>query len=236
MNGEMSDKPGKQFPEDCGLAILDDLNPYVSRGGLKLAHALKIFQISPTGKVCADLGASTGGFTDCLLHHNALKVFTVDVGYGQLDWKLQSDPRVIVLDRKNARAIALADLKLKDPLLERVDLVVIDVSFISLNLVLPPAFGLLKPDGDIIALVKPQFEVGRKEVENKGIIKSPEKHLKVVCSLRDFAAKNGWVILNLTPSPIMGQKGNREFLIHCALQHRGEMISEEAIKNIVLPE
>lgn len=232
-NGELADKPGRLLPEDCALAILEDLNPYVSRGGLKLEHALKAFQVSPAGKTCLDIGASTGGFTDCLIQQNALKVFAVDVGYGQLDWKLRNDPRVAIIERKNARAITLDDLKEKDASLKHIDLVVIDVSFISLNLVMPPAFSLLSPEGDIIALVKPQFEVGRHEVENKGIIKSPDKHMKVLFSLRDFIARQGWAMLNLASSPIMGQKGNREFLIHC--RQRGEMICDESIKDVVFP-
>ena len=173
MGDEVLDKPGRLVDEGCSVRILEDAHPYASRGGLKLEHALKQFDFTPTGKTAVDLGASAGGFTDCLLQHGARKVCSVDVGYGQLDWKLQSDPKVIVIDRKNARDLKPGDIG------EPVDLVVVDVSFISLKLVVPPAFAVLRPEGDIIALVKPQFEVGKDAVENKGIIKDPKKHLNV---------------------------------------------------------
>ncbi len=178
--------------------------------------------------MAVDLGASTGGFTDCLLQHGIDKIFAVDVGYGQLDWKLQSDERVVSMDRKNAR-----NLK-PDEIGEQVDLVVIDVSFISLKLVVPPALSVLKPEGDLIALVKPQFEVGKDEVENKGIIKDSQKHLKVLNDLRVFMEKKNWPMINLAASPITGQKGNREFLIHCTGKGSDMAIDEERIKKEVL--
>ena len=174
LGDEVADKPGRLVAEDCSIRIIEEVHPYVGRGGVKLEHALKVFDLDVTGKIAVDLGASTGGFTDCLLQHGAAKVFAVDVGYGQLDWKLQSDSRVVAMDRKNAR-----DLK-PDEIGEPVDLAVIDVAFISLKLVIPPAIGVLKSAGDLIALVKPQFEVGKDEVENKGIIKDPQKHLNVL--------------------------------------------------------
>lgn len=220
----MVDKPGRLVAADCPVTVREDLHPYVSRGGLKLEHALKIFNISPANKIAADIGASTGGFTDCLLQQGAKKVYAVDVGYGQLDWKLQNDPRVVILDRKNARTLVPEDLG------ETVDLAVIDVSFISLKLVLPPVLKILRRDGDLIALVKPQFEVGKGEVENKGIIKNREKHLKVLLGVAAFAQEQGWVLHGLTASPITGQKGNREFLIYCIARHRGEAVSEEKIR------
>ena len=161
------------------------MHPYVSRGGIKLEHGLREFDVSLSEKVAVDIGASTGGFTDCLLQHGIEKVFAVDVGYGQLDWKLQSDSRVVSLDRKNARELNSSDIS------ELVDLVVIDVSFISLKIIIPPAINVLKPAGDMIALVKPQFEVGKDEVENKGIIKDPKKHLSVLIELNAFMKKQG---------------------------------------------
>lgn len=239
---EVADKPGRQVPEDCVLTVIQDRNPYASRGGLKLEHALKTFSLSLSKKTALDIGASTGGFTDCLLQHGVAKVYAVDVGYGQLDWKVQSDPRVVILDRKNARTLTLDDLKKADTshcdsstsFSGPVDLVVIDVSFISLKQVIPPALSLLKPEGDIIALVKPQFEVEKEEVEHQGIIKSPEKHLKVLLALRAFLQAQGWVLHNLVASPIMGLKGNKEFLIHCTSPQRGAALGEEIIREMVL--
>lgn len=167
------------------------------------------FNINPKGFVAVDIGASTGGFTDCLLKRGVKKVYSVDVGYGQLEGSLRNDKRVIVIDRQNARHIS------PDQIGESVDLVVVDVSFISLKLILPPIMDLLKPCGQIIALVKPQFEVGKDEVENKGVIKDSKKHYKVLLIIRDFICSKGWTLKNLTSSPIRGQKGNKEFLIQC---------------------
>ena len=211
--------------EQCSAQVTEDIHPYVSRGGIKLEHALKEFDISLAGKVAVDIGASTGGFTDCLLQSGINKVFAVDVGYGQLDWKLRSDERVVPLDRKNARDLLPKDIQ------ELVDLVVIDVSFISLKLIIPPAINVLKLGGDLIALVKPQFEVGKNEVENKGIIKDPRKHLSVLVELNSFMEKRGWPLMNITASPITGQKGNREFLIHCLTKGNFPTIDEDYILN-----
>ncbi len=210
------DKPGRLVAEDSSLSIQEDSNPYVGRGGLKLEHGLQVFGLDPTGKTAVDIGASTGGFTDCLLQRGACRVFAVDVGYGQLDWKLQSDERVTIVDRKNARHLVPADIGG-----ESVDLAVIDVAFISLKLILPPALAVLQPEGELVALVKPQFEVGREEVENKGVILDRKKHLKVLRELHAFVEEQGWVLCNLTPSPITGQKGNREYLIHCREKTHG---------------
>ncbi len=175
-----------------------------------------------------DIGASTGGFTDCLLQNGAEKVYAVDVGYGQLDWKLRNDPRVICLDRKNARTLSKEDIG------EMLDLAVIDVSFISLKLVIPPLLKILKPEGQLIALVKPQFEVGKDEVENRGIIKDPAKHIRVLLELNRFVEEKGWSVIDVTESPITGQKGNREFLIHCVDSHYGKPVAEETLRQIVL--
>jgi len=228
LGDEVADKPGRKVPEDTAVTILEDLHPYVSRGGLKLEHALKTFGVSPAGKIIADIGASTGGFTDCLLQQGAKKVFALDVGYGQLDWKLRQDARVVLLERKNVRTLTLADFG------AMVDLTVIDVAFISLSRVIPSVLKTLKPEGDLIALVKPQFEVGKDEVENKGIIKDPAKHLKVLLAIHAFIQTEGWVIKALTVSPIHGQKGNKEFLIHCVKKDRGESVTEEAIQKLAL--
>ncbi len=224
----VADKPGRMVLEDCPVTLLEDLHPYVSRGGLKLEHALKAFRIIPEGKTAADIGASTGGFTDCLLQQSAKKVFAVDVGYGQLDWKLRQDTRVVILERKNVRTLTVADLG------ELVDLAVIDVSFISLKKVIPAVLTTLHPAGDLIALVKPQFEVGKGEVENKGIIKDPTKHLKVLLALHAFLKEQNWVMHAVTVSPIFGQKGNKEFLIHCVFSDRGESVGEDEIQTIAL--
>ncbi len=200
-------------------------HPFASRGGLKLEHALEQFNINVEGKTALDIGASTGGFTDCLLQKGAARVYAVDVGYGQLDWKLRKDSRVICMDRTNARNLKREDLN-DDP-----QLAVIDVSFISLRLVLPPLFEILKQQDDIIALVKPQFEVGKDEVENKGIIKDPVKRTNVLLRLNNFISENSWALRHLTESPIQGQKGNREYLIHCT--PTGESLSEKNIREVV---
>ena len=200
-------------------------HPFASRGGIKLQHALKQFKIDVGNKIALDIGASTGGFTDCLLQKGIKKVYAVDVGYGQLDWKLRNNPRVICMDRINARNLKREDLR------DDLQLVVVDVSFISLKLILPPVFKILKQQNELIALVKPQFEVGKDEVENKGIIKDPRKRANVLLGLNSFISEQSWVLCNLTESPIQGQKGNREYLIHCV--PTGNCLSEEDIKKVV---
>ncbi len=189
--------------EEAGTALR-----YVGRGGLKLEAALAHFGIDPTGKVAADIGASTGGFTDCLLQHGAARVYAVDVGYGQLAWSLRQDPRVRVIDRTNIRTLP------PDRIPEAVDLATIDVSFISLTKVLPRAAELLKPHGGIVALVKPQFEVGKGEVGKGGIVRDPAKRERVLDEIVRFAETMGWISKGVMPSPITGQKGNVEFLIY----------------------
>lgn len=201
-------------------------HPYVSRGGLKLAHAIDTFGINVEGDIALDIGASTGGFTDCLLQKGVAKVYAVDVGYGQMDWSLRNDSRVICIDRTNARNLKRENLQ-DDP-----QLIVIDVSFISLRLILPALFEILNQCGNIIALVKPQFEVGKDEVENKGIIKDPEKRRNVLLRLNEFISENSWVLSQITESPIQGQKGNREYLIHCT--PTGTAMSEENILKVVV--
>ena len=214
--------------EDADVSVEEDPNPYVSRGGLKLAQALKEFKIDPSGQTAVDIGASTGGFTDCLLQNGAAKVFAIDVGYGQLDWKLQSDDRVVMIDRTNARQLSLEHVG-GEPL----DLAVIDVAFISLKLILPAVFPILKPGGQWIALVKPQFEVGRDEVENQGVIIDLNKHVKVLLELKQFIEASGWCLAQVCRSPITGQKGNREYLIHGMQQSTGSGVDETLIRQTV---
>ena len=206
--------------------MLGEDHPFASRGGLKLEHALEQFKIDVEGKIVLDIGASTGGFTDCLLQKGARKVYAVDVGYGQLDWKLRNDSRVICKDRTNARNLKREDLN-DDP-----QLAVVDVSFISLKLILPSLFKILKQQNELIALVKPQFEVGKDEVENKGIIKDPIKRTNVLLRLHKFISEQSWSLCHLTESPIQGQKGNREYLIHCV--PTGHSLSEEDIRKVVV--
>ncbi len=223
-----ADKPGRMVAEDANVSVAEDPNPYVSRGGLKLAQALKEFGIDPSSQTAVDVGASTGGFTDCLLQNGAAKVFAVDVGYGQLDWKLQSDDRVVIVDRKNARQLSLEDIG-GDPL----DLAVIDVAFISLKLILPAVFPILKQGGQWIALVKPQFEVGKDEVENQGVITDLNKHVKVLLELKQFIEASGWCLAQVCRSPIKGQKGNQEYLIHGRQTHMESGVDETAIRETV---
>jgi 23S rRNA (cytidine1920-2'-O)/16S rRNA (cytidine1409-2'-O)-methyltransferase len=202
------DKPGRTVAPDVPIEVRAPAVPYVSRGGLKLAAALDQFAIDPAGLVTLDLGASTGGFTDVLLRRGAARVYAVDVGHGQLDWRLRNDPRVVVLEKVNARHLSRAHLA------EPVDLVVCDVSFISLELALPAALALAGPDALLIALIKPQFEVGKGQVGRGGVVRDPTLH-QAVCGRisRWLAAQPGWHVQGVIESPITGPKGNREFLI-----------------------
>jgi 23S rRNA (cytidine1920-2'-O)/16S rRNA (cytidine1409-2'-O)-methyltransferase len=202
------DKAGELVEATAELRLRSAPMPYVSRGGLKLAHALDVFGVEVRDRVALDVGASTGGFTDCLLQRGALRVTCVDVGHGQLDWKIASDPRVRVLDRVNIR-LAQPDL-----LPEPVDLIVIDVSFISLRLVLPALPPLAKPGADLVALVKPQFEVGRVDVGKGGIVRDEAARARALAEVRAAAAALGYEVLADTVSPITGGKGNVEFLLH----------------------
>jgi len=200
------DKPGTRVAEDAQITVKSTAR-YVGRGGLKLEAALKHFAIDPTGMVCLDIGASTGGFTDCLLQHGAAKVHAIDVGHSQLDWKIRSDPRVVVQEKVNARYLTCAEIP--DP----IDICVIDVSFISLTLILPPAFELLTPRGVILSLIKPQFESDRDDVGKGGIIRDPALHERAVRKIEDFVGKSlskQWC--GVIESPITGTEGNKEFL------------------------
>jgi len=202
------DKAGTQVDPEASIRLKGEDIPYVSRGGLKLARALETFQVTAAGRTALDVGASTGGFTDCLLQEGARKVFAVDVGYGQLAWKLRDDQRVINLERTNIRHLA------PDQLDETPDLAVIDASFISLEKVLPSTTVLVKPGSDIIALIKPQFEVGKGQVGKGGVVRDPDQHAQVIEKIKLIAAQAGCQVMQLCESPILGTKGNREFLIH----------------------
>lgn len=212
VGGRVIDKSGTAVPEESPIAVTQGL-PYVSRGGLKLAHALTAFGLDVAGARAVDIGASTGGFTDCLLQCGALRVYAVDVGYGQLDWRLRQDPRVVVSERTNARYLA--------SLPETVDLATVDVSFISLTLVLPAIARLLSPNGLVVALVKPQFEARRQQVGKGGVVRDPEVHKQVLRRLLEWAQREGWAARGVTSSPLLGPAGNREFFLLLARQSQG---------------
>ena len=201
------DKPGTQFPEDIQITVKGDDLRYVSRGGQKLEAALQANRIDCSGMVCLDVGASTGGFTDCLLQHGAAQVFAVDVGYGQLAWSLRQDARVVVIERTNIRKMDPALITLQ------VDLVTIDTSFISLKIVVPSTLQFLSPGGIILALIKPQFEAGRGKVGKGGVVRDPALHDEIIDDLRAFFSKQSLSCGPVIPSPILGPKGNREFII-----------------------
>ncbi|MCS7197457.1 MAG: TlyA family RNA methyltransferase [Candidatus Bipolaricaulota bacterium] len=207
VNGQIIDKPGAQVSVDSQIEVKETPR-YVSQGGLKLEKALRAFQIDVTNKVCLDVGASTGGFTDCLLQHGAKKVYAVDVGKGQLDWKLRTDSRVVVLEEINARYLQPQQIG------ELVDIATVDVSFISLKLILPPLTQIVKPQGDLISLVKPQFEAGREHVR-RGVVRDPSVHQRVLEDLVRFAEETLKLsVVNATHSPIRGPAGNIEFFLH----------------------
>ncbi len=200
-------KPGTAAEPDTSIRILSDPIPYVSRGGVKLDHALKAFGLDVSGRVCLDVGASTGGFTDCLLAVGASAVFAVDVGWGQLDWGLRNDPRVTVIEGVNARALSVEDLP------ARPDFAVVDVSFISLRLIWPPVAAVLNPGGWILSLVKPQFEVGKGEVGKGGVVREASKHVSVLAGLVECCGAGGLAVNGVIASPITGAKGNVEYFL-----------------------
>ena len=214
VNGQKADKPGTAYEENVQIQVRGVTCPYVSRGGLKLEKALRDFGVKPEGFVCSDSGASTGGFTDCLLQQGAKKVFAIDVGYGQLDWKIRSDERVVVMERTNIRYVTPEDLG------EPLDLSVIDVSFISLKIVLPTIKTLLKPTGQVLCLIKPQFEAGKDKVGKKGVVREPKIHQEVLDAFVATVTELGFTILGLTFSPVKGPEGNIEFLGHLTLEDK----------------
>jgi len=237
LGDRVADRPGLLVAPDADIRIKQRL-PYVSRGGLKLAAALDAFPISVAGAACADVGASTGGFTDVLLQRGAARVIAIDVGYGQIDWTLRSDPRVSVLDRTNARSVTALppDPSTGRPTIARI--VTIDVSFISLKLILPAVASWLAEDGHVIALIKPQFEAGRDRVGKGGVVRDPQTHRDVLRSMLNWAAEHGWITCGLIRSPIEGPAGNVEFLtwLAPAASHAQPIDLEAAIDRLVPPE
>lgn len=208
VNDQKADKPGTDYPAGVSIEIRGKKLPYVSRGGLKLEKAMEVFPIVLTGKTTMDVGASTGGFTDCMLQNGAKKVYSVDVGYGQLAWKLRTDPRVVSLERTNARYLTAE--KVPEP----IDFFSVDVSFISLRLILPAVRALAAENGEGVCLIKPQFEAGREKVGKKGVVRDRGVHGEVIREIADFALENGFSVLGLTFSPVKGPEGNIEYLIY----------------------
>ncbi len=206
INEVKHDKPGEKVLRESNLIVRGNPLKYVSRGGLKLEKAMALYGLELTNKHCMDIGASTGGFTDCMLQNGASKVYSVDVGYGQLDWKLRNDERVVNMERTNIRHVTEESIE------KLLDFVSIDVSFISLKLVLPVANRLMAPDATIVFLIKPQFEAGKENVGKNGVIKDPKIHKRVIIDILSFAQDNGFEFIGLSFSPIKGPKGNREFL------------------------
>ena len=206
VNGNRVDKPGTAVSPEARIEVRGEALPFVSRGGFKLDKALKVFPVDPAGKICLDCGASTGGFTDVLLQHGAARVYAADVGYGQLAWKLRTDERVVNLERTNLRYIT------KEQIPEPIDLAVMDVSFISIRLIIPAIRQLLKPDAELICLIKPQFEAGREDVGKKGVVRDSEVHVRVVEDILGFAENEGLSVLGLDYSPIRGPEGNIEYI------------------------
>ena len=209
VDGQKEDKAGSVFDEESAqIEVRGHALPYVSRGGLKLEKALKVFPITLTDKICMDIGASTGGFTDCMLQNGAAKVYYVDVGYGQLDWKLRQDDRVVCMEKTNFRYMTPEDIP------DVLDFASVDVSFISLDKILTPAYALLKDQGEMVALIKPQFEAGREKVGKKGVVRDPKVHEEVISRIVRHADEVSFEVLDLSYSPIRGPEGNIEYLIH----------------------
>ena len=226
INEQKIDKPGTQIATDSTIRILGNKLPYVSRGGLKLEKALKVFPLSLQGKIVADLGASTGGFTDCALQNGAIKVYAVDVGYGQLAWSLRNDRRVINMERTNVRFMEA------DTLDDKIDVATIDVAFISLDKILPAAKKLLAEDGAVLALVKPQFEAGKENVGKKGVVRDAKIHAEVIRKILLIARSEGLIPAGLDYSPIKGPEGNIEFLLYLTLQGE-DKVDETKVNQVV---
>jgi 23S rRNA (cytidine1920-2'-O)/16S rRNA (cytidine1409-2'-O)-methyltransferase len=207
VNGQKADKPGTSFKSDVEIDVKKSSMKYVSRGGLKLEAALEYFEIDVSDKIALDVGASTGGFTDCLLQNGVKKVYAVDVGYGQLDWKLRNDSRIVLMEKVNARYMKAEDIP------ESIDIIVMDVSFISLTKIITAVIPFLKPGGMLIALIKPQFEVGKGEVGKGGIIRDENKHNEVINKIKKHVLDLDFNIRGVIPCPILGTQGNKEFLI-----------------------
>ena len=224
VDGQRVDKAGTGVNEGAVIYVKEDLCPYVSRGGLKLAKAIVSFGFHLDGLVAVDIGASTGGFTDCMLKNGAAKVYSIDVGYGQLDWRLRNDPRVVNMEKVNIRYLD------KEKIAEKADFISIDVSFISVKLVFPVAAGLLSDEGNLVCLVKPQFEAGREQVGKKGIIRDEAVHIEVIENVIKYGVSSGFFVQGLTFSPMTGAKGNIEYLLHLNKKENPEQIN---IKEVV---
>ena len=220
VDGQKEDKAGTMFPETVKIEVRGNTLPYVSRGGLKLEKAMKNFDVTLDGKVCMDVGASTGGFTDCMLQNGAVKVYSIDVGYGQLDWKLRNDPRVVCMEKTNIRYVVPENLE------GPADFSSIDVSFISLTKVLLPVRNLLTDEGEIVCLIKPQFEAGREKVGKKGVVRDPAVHQEVIEKVRDYAMSIFMEPCHLSFSPIKGPEGNIEDLLHLKKRPEGSEVTD----------
>jgi len=222
VDGQREDKAGASFPSECTIEVRGHTLPYVSRGGLKLEKALKNFDVDVKGKICTDVGASTGGFTDCMLKNGAAKVYAIDVGRGQLDWKLRQDDRVVCMEKTNIRYVTPEDIG------EPVEFSSVDVSFISLSKVFPAIHGYLCEKGQVVALIKPQFEAGREKVGKKGVVREMSTHREVIAAVLSYAAETGFDVLDLDFSPIRGPEGNIEYLVHLVKCEGQGSISKKA--------
>ena len=229
VDNQKADKCGQSYDENCKIEVRGAAQKYVSRGGLKLEKAINNFDFDLNGKITMDIGASTGGFTDCMLQNGAKKVYSIDVGYGQLAWKLRTDERVVNLERTNMRKVT------REQVPDEIDFFSVDVSFISLKLILPVARQLMAENAQAVCLIKPQFEAGREKVGKKGVVRDPAVHIEVVQNIFNFCLENGFDVLNLDYSPIKGPEGNIEYLIHLRKSHDPksytDITPEELVKN-----
>jgi 23S rRNA (cytidine1920-2'-O)/16S rRNA (cytidine1409-2'-O)-methyltransferase len=228
VNGQREDKAGTSFnTEDIKIEIKGQTLKYVSRGGLKLEKAVDVFDIKLDGYTCMDIGASTGGFTDCMLQNGALKVYSIDVGHGQLAWKLRNDERVVCLEKTNFRYIT------NEQVPEPIDFASVDVSFISLSKILPAAYPLIREEGRMVCLIKPQFEAGKEKVGKKGVVREPAVHIEVIENALSYARDNHFRILGLDYSPVRGPEGNIEYLMHIEKSNQPDLVQNDIIKDIV---
>ena len=227
VENQREDKAGATFDTEAEITVKGNTLKYVSRGGLKLEKAMTHFGITLEGKICMDIGASTGGFTDCMLQNGAVKVYSVDVGYGQFAWKLRQDPRVVCMEKTNIRYVTPADID------DVLDFASVDVSFISLTKVLIPARELLRDGGEMVCLIKPQFEAGREKVGKKGVVRDKAVHEEVIMRIIEFASQNGFFVKNLEYSPIKGPEGNIEYLVYIRKDETGGVDGTVDIKAIV---
>ena len=227
VENQREDKAGATFDTEAEITVKGNTLKYVSRGGLKLEKAMTHFGITLEGKVCMDIGASTGGFTDCMLQNGAVKVYSVDVGYGQFAWKLRQDPRVVCMEKTNIRYVTPADID------DVLDFASVDVSFISLTKVLIPAWELLRDGGEMVCLIKPQFEAGREKVGKKGVVRDKAVHEEVVERIIEFASQNGFFVKNLEYSPIKGPEGNIEYLVYIRKDETGGVDAAVDIEAVV---